>query len=162
MHPPVDPREQPPRGQPPQELPPAQDPFAPAQPLPVDPYQTPYLDPYQTPYGYPPGEYSVQPQYQHPGYPPGGGGRDNVFGILALTFGIVSLPMLCCTGPAPIFGVPAVVLGIIGARRARRGTANNRSVAIWGAVCGAVSTTLAIVFWTLIVVGEWETFGYLF
>jgi hypothetical protein len=141
-----------------------------------DPYQQP--DPYQQysapPAGeqYPtgPAEYNVLPpgpQYPQspPAYPPTGysvpplgqpvqSGGVNVISLLALIFGIVSVPLdLCCYVGIP-FGVAAIVLGVIGVVRANNSgtfefgqgrSAGGKGMAIAGVACGAGGIILLIV-----------------
>jgi hypothetical protein len=129
------------------------DPYNPQQPQQPTSGQ-PYGDPYAPPqYGTP--QYPGQPPYQgqppYPGQPyPGGGysvpvmpgpptGQNNTLGLLAMIFGIVSIPLGFCCG---IFGVAmggaGIVLGILGLRKANQGQATNRGMALTGIICGAI------------------------
>jgi hypothetical protein len=62
----------------------------------------------------------------------------------ALILGIVSLPMLIFFGLGALLGIAAVVVGIIAVRRANRGEASGRGMAIGGIVTGAISVVLGI------------------
>jgi len=110
----------------------------------------------------PPPDYPEYPEYPgYPGYPGYPTGQHNAYGILSLILGILSLPMMCCWGSSALFGIPAVVLGIVGIRMARRGTANNKGLSIAGLACGAVGAVVSIAFWTLLGLGQLSsTFGY--
>jgi len=59
----------------------------------------------------------------------------NGAGSAALPLGIISL-----LGPGPLLGIPAIILGIIGQRRADQGRANNLRVARAGMICGILGT----------------------
>ena len=73
-----------------------------------------------TPWGFP---VSLQPVYH------------NGAGAAALPLGILSL-----LGPGPLLGIPAIILGVIGQRRADQGRANNVRVARVGMICGILGT----------------------
>jgi Domain of unknown function (DUF4190) len=64
--------------------------------------------------------------------------HDNRAGLLALILGIASIPLLFCYVLGLPAGVAAIVLGIVGKRRADRGAATNPGQAIAGIVTGAV------------------------
>jgi hypothetical protein len=75
--------------------------------------------------------------------------QNNTLGLLALIFGVLSIPLGFCCG---ILSVPAglagIVLGILGIRKAAEGQASNRGMAVAGAICGGVGlvvTVLAVV-----------------
>ncbi len=76
------------------------------------------------------------------GPPPGG--PSNGTGLGALVVGIVAL-VLTLFGPllGLALGVVAVVLGVVGLRKVRRGQATNRGQAISGLVTGAVAVVFA-------------------
>lgn len=74
-------------------------------------------------------------------------GPKNGFGTASLVLGIVGLPFAFI----PIIGViawPLVILGLIfglvGMSRARKGTADNRGVAIAGAICSAIGLLVCV------------------
>ncbi|UXY22214.1 DUF4190 domain-containing protein [Streptomyces cynarae] len=129
-------------------------PFAPshaAQGGPVPPPPVGPEGPGQVPYGY--------PQYPgHPGYgaPHGSQGAgygwpglplppSNGMGIASLVLGVISLVLFCLWPVALIVGVLAVIFGIIGRRKARRGEATNGGMALAGVICGAVGFVLSAV-----------------
>ncbi|MGK2880159.1 MAG: DUF4190 domain-containing protein [Mycobacterium sp.] len=108
--------------------------------------------------GYPqaPGAYYPPPQgYAPPGYPqPGFGGgyespvptKKNGLGIAALIVAIVALLLFWTVFGGILLGVVAVILGVIGMVRAKRGEADNRGVAIGGVVLGVLAVIASIAF----------------
>lgn len=134
---------------------------------------------YPGPGGYPPpnyppgaypGAYPPPPGGGYPGYPPpppapyAGYGAPvptaprNGLGIAALIAGILSLPAAFTIFGGFILAVVAIILGIIGYRRARSGEASNGGMAIAGIVLGVLGIVLSAV---LIAIGVWSfnTFG---
>jgi len=99
-------------------------------------------------YGQQPQQYGQQPQQYGQGYPAQGGydGRPapkNGMGIAALVLGVLAL----LTGffiIGGLFGLVAIVLGIIGSRRAKRGLATNRGMAITGVILGVIGVLLTV------------------
>jgi hypothetical protein len=63
---------------------------------------------------------------------------DNTTGLLALVLGTASIPLLFCYVAGLPAGIAAIVLGIIGKRKADRGVAGNGGQAVLGIVTGAV------------------------
>jgi hypothetical protein len=105
--------------------------------------------------------YPYPNQYQ-PGYPPPpsyyGGPQPpvapkNGLGVAALVLAVVGL-LSVATVFAPIaLGTAAVVIGLLGHGRARRGTANNGGVAIAGIVLGGLAVVVGLAFiaiWTTV------------
>ena len=93
-----------------------------------------------------------------PGLPPMGGGDpygappqqpQNLFGWLALGFGIASI-VLCCLYAGVWAGIPAIVLGYLGMQKANKGLATNKTYAIVGMALGGAGLLLLII---LIIVG---------
>jgi hypothetical protein len=74
----------------------------------------------------------------------------NLLPMLALIFGAISLPMVACSGIGAPAGVAAVVLGILGLRGVRRGTADGRGMAIMGIVCGGLGILATVAVITLL------------
>ena len=73
-------------------------------------------------------------------------GPKNGFGIAALVLAVVGL-LSVATVFAPIaLGVVAVILGIVGRARAKRGIADNAGVAIAGVVLGALAVVVGLAF----------------
>ncbi|GAB3680292.1 DUF4190 domain-containing protein [Streptomyces sparsus] len=75
-----------------------------------------------------PSAHSDQPQ----------GSPRNGLGIAALVLGIIALATFWTVVGGIILGIVAIVLGIIGFRRQRQGVATNGTMAIVGAVLGAL------------------------
>lgn len=76
----------------------------------------------------------------------------NIFGILALIGGIVSI-VLCCFAGGLWAGVPAIILGIVGKKKADAGQANNRQLANVGFILGIVGAALFVVWVILRIIG---------
>ncbi|WP_199922682.1 DUF4190 domain-containing protein [Streptomyces sp. NRRL S-87] len=113
-------------------------------------------------------EYPGQPGYAaYPGYPgyaghhghhgyPGGWGRPeprNGFGIAALALGILSVVAFCSSIFAVLIGVVAVVFGVLGRGRAKRGEAVNPGQALAGIILGSVGIVLGAVVFVVIIAG---------
>jgi hypothetical protein len=142
---------------PPPPLPPPQ--AAPGGYYPPPGYPPPGYPPQQ---GYPsgvyPGPYPPPPGAGYPPPPPQPyadyGARPaaprNGLGIGALIAGVLSIPAAFTVFGGFILAVVAVVLGVLGHRRARTGEANNGGVAIAGIVLGVLGAILSAV---LIIVG---------
>ena len=105
----------------------------------------PYLEPggagpggsYGAPYGAPYGQY---------GAPYGSGAptrAGNGLGTAALVLGIIAV-LLGVVLIGGLFGLVAIVLGIVGRGRARRGQATNGGAALAGALLGALGVTIAM------------------
>ncbi|MFH9470609.1 DUF4190 domain-containing protein [Streptomyces clavifer] len=90
-----------------------------------------------------------QPQQPYaPGHEPGLRPARNGLGISALVLGIIGtvsglIPLLFWL--AGILGVIALVLGLAGRGRAKRGEASNKGVATFGAVLGLLALVLSVV-----------------
>ncbi|MBC2906332.1 DUF4190 domain-containing protein [Streptomyces sp. PSKA01] len=105
--------------------------------------------PGQVPYGYP-GAYGT------PGYPhqPGGGYGygwpgmhplpSNGMGTTSLVLGIISAAVFCLWPIAILLGVLALIFGLIGRGKIRRGEATNSGPALAGAICGAAGIVLGL------------------
>lgn len=65
----------------------------------------------------------------------------SVFAIISLVCGIVSVLCCCCGWLSIIFGVGAIVLGIISLNNHEDG----RGMAIAGIICGGIGTLIAVV-----------------
>ncbi|MEZ0156501.1 DUF4190 domain-containing protein [Streptomyces althioticus] len=79
------------------------------------------------------------------GQPTGTGERRNGFGIAALVLGIVGVLLFWTAFGGIVLGLLAVVFGVLGFRRARRGVATNGTMAIIGAVLGALTLVVSAV-----------------
>ncbi|HEY9438137.1 MAG TPA: DUF4190 domain-containing protein [Streptomyces sp.] len=90
-----------------------------------------------------------QPQQPYaPGMPPGSHPMRNGLGTAALVLGIIGsvsglIPFLFWL--AGILGLIALILGMSGRGRSKRGEASNKGVATFGAVLGLVSLILSVV-----------------
>jgi len=126
-----------------------QDPFSTPPPggtPPVPPPAPGYGAPAEPSVGYgtpAPPAYGQQPFGTPAGF---GGGLSpkNGFGIAALVLGILSIP----AGFTVIFGVPlalaAIVLGVLGRGRAKKGLASNGGMALTGLILGVVGLLISI------------------
>lgn len=106
----------------------------------------------QSGYGQPGyGQPGGQPGYGQPGGPGGYGGYTgtarprNGMGIAALVLGVLALLGSIAVFPGLLLGVLAVVFGVIGRRRAKRGEATNGGLAIAGAVLGVLALLVSAV-----------------
>jgi hypothetical protein len=110
-------------------------------------------DPYREPAAGQPGPYSNDPpaggQPAYGGYPAPPTQPRNGLGTAALVLGIIGLltSILFFGG---VFGLIAIVLGIVALGRVRRGEATNRGASIAGIVLGVLSLVIPVV---LIVAG---------
>lgn len=132
---------------------------------PQDPFATPGDDPQPggtpPPHGQPgqdaPGGYG-QPQYGQPaqpqygGQPPygqpafgGHGPKKNGFGVAALVLGILALLGSITIVGGFLFGILAIIFGVLGRGRVKRGEADNGGMAITGLVLGALGLVISIV-----------------
>ncbi|MDQ4118844.1 MAG: DUF4190 domain-containing protein, partial [Actinomycetota bacterium] len=85
---------------------------------------------------------STVPQHGQPGAP--APAPRNGLGVAALILGVIAI-LTCWIVIGGVFGLLAIVLGVLGAGRARRGRATNRGVSIAGVVTGAIGLVLSIV-----------------
>lgn len=101
------------------------------------------------PGGYPPGAYPPPPQQPYGGYggyqPPPTGPR-NGLGIAALVVAILGLVFCWTVVGGVMLGVVAVIIGIVGRGRAKRGEATNGGVALAGALLGVLAVVVSLVF----------------
>jgi hypothetical protein len=144
------PPQQPPAYQDPyaQPQPPAyQDPYAPQQPTSGSPYPTS-----GNPYPASPPAYPAYPAGGYGAPAPAGSGQNNVFGILALVLGIVSIPLACCWGIGLLPGGAAAVLGYLGMKKFDQGEGGSRGLSLAGLICGGVGAALSVALFVLFVV----------
>ncbi|MBT2477796.1 DUF4190 domain-containing protein [Streptomyces sp. ISL-94] len=127
-------------------------------------YPGPPTPPAMPGYGYPgdagypgdPGQagYPGQPGYPgypgYAGYPQYGPLPSNGFAITALVLGIIGV-ITCYLGL--LFGVPAVIFGVLGRGKARRGEADNGSMALAGIILGTVGIVISILMIALVIGG---------
>lgn len=114
--------------------------------------EPPFPPPAETPQPYTPPQYGA-PQYPNPAQPPygqpygspyapGAGQQKNGMGVAALVLGILAiLTGWFLLGVVP--GILAIVFGVIGRGRAKRGEANNGGLALAGLICGIVGIVIA-------------------
>lgn len=117
----------------------------------VPPYPYPH-QPGQFPGGYPPPPQQAYYGYQPPTQPKNG------LGIASLVLAIIALLSVWSVFVGVILGLVAVVTGILGRRRVKRGIANNGGVAIAGIVLGALAIIVGLAFiaiWTAV----WKDVG---
>ncbi len=116
----------------------------------------PYPDPYRYQPGSYPGGYPPPPPYG--GCPSQAAAPRNGLGIASLVLAVIGLVGVA-TVFAPIgLGVIAVITGVIGHGRAKRGIANNGGVAVAGIVLGALAIVVGLAFiaiWTTV----WKDVG---
>lgn len=102
--------------------------------------------PGQVPYGYP-GTYGAPGDYGY-GYGYGWSGQhpmpSNGMGTTALVLGIISAAVFCLWPVAIVLGVLALIFGLLGRGKARRGEATNHGQALAGAICGAAGIVLGL------------------
>jgi hypothetical protein len=65
-------------------------------------------------------------------------------GTAGLVLGIIAVVLFCAWPLAIVLGVLAVIFGLIGRAKARRGEATNPGQALAGVICGAVGVVLAV------------------
>lgn len=122
------------------------------QPRPGEPVPPPPIapdGPGHLPYGYGYPQYPGAGPAAHGG-PPGYGWPlnpplpSNGMGTSSLVLGIIAAVLFCLWPLAILLGILAVIFGVIGRGKARRGEATNPGQALAGIICGAVGTVLAV------------------
>lgn len=101
---------------------------------------------------------TTPPPY-HPQMPPSGG--DNAQGLISMIIGIVSIPAVCCWYAGVPLAVGAIVLGVLGKKKADQGLARNRGQAIAGIATGASAIALAALLFILSLVlqdVDWQNY----
>ncbi|MGX9673049.1 DUF4190 domain-containing protein [Mycobacterium sp. HM-7] len=106
--------------------------------------------------GYPP---PPPPPYANQGYGPYTPAPRNGLGTAALILGIVGLLTSWSVVGGLLFGLGAVVCGILGRGRVKEGLADNAVVAGAGVALGALATVLAVVF-VFVVIGFYRQVGF--
>ncbi|MER5552687.1 DUF4190 domain-containing protein [Streptomyces sp. NPDC002793] len=104
-------------------------------------------------YGYPAAPAAPSASYGYPGYPGYGGGQQpwgpapaNGLGTAAMVLGIIAVAGFCMWGLGVILGILALIFGIIGRGRAKRGEATNGGMALAGIILGSISIFISAVF----------------
>ncbi|BBX44612.1 hypothetical protein GCM10009641_55910 [Mycobacterium cookii] len=118
------------------------------------PYPYPLPDPYRyqpaaIPGGYPP---------PYGGYPPRAAAPKNGLGVASLVLAVIGLVSVATVFAPIALGVAAVITGVIGHGRVKRGAANNGGVAIAGIVLGGLAIVVGLAFiaiWTTV----WKDVG---
>jgi hypothetical protein len=67
-------------------------------------------------------------------------------GITAMVLGIIATVLFCFYGLGIILGMLALIFGLIGRGRARRGEATNGGMALAGIILGVIGTLISAVF----------------
>lgn len=106
------------------------------------------------PYGAPPPSYGQapgpppygQPQYGQQQWGAPGGQKKNGLGIAALVLGLLAVVTSFTLVGGIVLGLAAIVLGVLGRGRAKRGEADNGGMAIAGVVLGAIGLLLSAAF----------------
>jgi hypothetical protein len=108
-----------------------------------------YGAPAGEPTGYGAPAYGQQPAGAPFGQQPGGFGGHvtpkNGLGVAALVLGILSLPAAFTVIFGVLFGVLAIIFGVLGRGRAKKGQANNGGMATAGLVLGILGVVLSLV-----------------
>ncbi|MFE5712249.1 DUF4190 domain-containing protein [Streptomyces sp. NPDC056501] len=95
--------------------------------------------------------------YSYPSYgagygqPPGFQQPSNGMGIASMVLGIVAVVGFCLYGVNIILGILALIFGIIGLKKAGRGEATNRGMALAGVILGSVGIVVGSVILGLII-----------
>src|SRR5690606_26790100 len=131
---------------PPPSAPPVTPPRPPVTPVPLA--ATPPPTPTRPGYG-PPPPYPGPTGYRPPRARAGGN-----LGVLSMVFGIASIPLACCYIGVPL-AIAAVVMGVVGLRKASVGAPENRGQLIAGITCGAVGLVMMLL---MIVFGVADSF----
>lgn len=76
---------------------------------------------------------------------PAGGSRTNVMAIIAIIAGVLSIIASCLWFVAGPLGIAAIVLGVLGRGKAKRGEAGGGGLAMAGIITGAIGLVLTIV-----------------
>lgn len=84
------------------------------------------------------------PPYGEPLYGAPLRGHSNGFGIAALVLGVLSLFGVLTVLLGVVLGVLAIVFGLLGRRRARRGEADNGGMALAGLISGVIALLLSV------------------
>ncbi|MEU0148330.1 DUF4190 domain-containing protein [Streptomyces sp. NPDC006288] len=103
-------------------------------------------------YGYPAAPAPPPAAYGYPGYPgytaqqSWGPAPANGLGTAAMVLGIIAVVGFCMWGLGIILGILALIFGIIGRGRARRGEATNGGMALAGIILGSISIVVSAIF----------------
>ncbi|MEW2167302.1 DUF4190 domain-containing protein [Streptomyces sp. NPDC007084] len=129
------------------------------QPGPGEPVPPPPIapdGPGQVPYGYGYPQYPGAGPAAHggvPGYgwPPAPPAPSNGMGTSSLVLGIIAAVLFCAWPLAILLGILAVIFGVIGRGKVRRGEATNPGQALAGIICGVVGIVLGAVLMVVVI-----------
>ncbi|HEY6423613.1 MAG TPA: DUF4190 domain-containing protein [Pseudonocardiaceae bacterium] len=93
---------------------------------------------------HPPAGYGQNPAGLGPGYGAALARPRNGFGIAALVLGLLALLLSWTIIGGVVFGILALIFGLLGRGRARRGEATNGGVSVAGVVLGVIGLLIAI------------------
>lgn len=79
-------------------------------------------------------------------------GGEQGLAIASLVLGICSLTLVCCGGF--LIGIPAVICGVIAIKKANRGEAAGKGMAIAGVTTGGISLALFVGYVILVILSE--------
>lgn len=83
----------------------------------------------------------------------------NTMGLLALIFGIISIPLgFCCNLLTIPFAIAGIVLGYLGKQKAAQGQATNGAQANWGLITGIIGLVLGIIMFIIAQTVDWGQF----
>ncbi|MET9595713.1 DUF4190 domain-containing protein [Streptomyces sp. NPDC006516] len=114
-----------------------------------------YPDPAAPPsaaYAYPSPAPPPSGAYGYPGYPGYAGQQawgpapSNGLGVAAMVLGIIAVAGFCMWGLGIILGILALIFGVIGRGRAKRGEATNGGMALAGIILGSIAIAVSAVF----------------
>jgi hypothetical protein len=84
--------------------------------------------------------------------------KGNIYGILALIFGIAAVVLSWCCGLGILSGIAATILGSIGMKKVRTGEADNKNLAVAGLILGIVGIVAGAIFCAVNGVSNWDYF----
>ena len=107
------------------------------------------------PQGYPPGPYPgayPPPPMPYGDYYPGAPvPQRNGLGVAALVLAVIALVASCSVAGGLVLGIAAIIIGVLGRGRVKRGEANNGGVAMTGIILGALAVVVSLAFIALYV-----------
>jgi Domain of unknown function (DUF4190) len=92
----------------------------------------------------PPGDYGQNPAGLGPGYSAPLARPRNGFGIAALVLGLLALVLSWTIIGGIIFGITALIFGLLGRARVKRGEATNSGLSVAGVILGLIGLLIAI------------------
>ncbi len=70
--------------------------------------------------------------------------KSNGLAIASLVLGIISIPMACCYGAGLVFGIIALILGLVSKPKTGPGAGRLPGMAIGGIICGIIGALMSI------------------